>query len=381
MKILIIYKYSNHKNLIERLVIEMQQCGLKISAVNSSNFSWHGDPYSKMWLIKIFQSVTLIPKLRGFFLILFKLQILKFISVEFGLIDFHSFSSEDISFSNFLKLRNKKYTITYWGSDLLRASKNEIGKQLGSMDNSSLVRAITAEIYEKLKSLSIKTKISLCIFGVHGVDLINDLVSNRIKPEINQLPKILQQELLDKVKIIVIGNNGSESQNHLLVFDALKNYSDILHKHNILLVIPLGYSASNKYKILINNKLKEIGLKFVLIDEYLPDNHFSSLTCLTDIYITTQESDAYSFYLQEQLASGSIVLFGEWLPYKRLVEEGVQAYEISFENIGEILLKILNDFDYYKQKSDINIKLIRNASSWENRKHSWFRSYVWVANL
>ena len=378
--VLIIFKYANHLDLINRIVKEMSVKGIKISAVNNTNFSWVGEPYARMWLIKLIQKITRVPKIRGLFLMLFKEKILKTISMEYEVVDFHSFNVEDIKFLDFLNSNNKKTIITFWGSDILCASDDDLEVISNASKSVSLFRAITPEIFQKLQSLEIKSKVSLCLFGVHGVDMINDFNQNNLVIDVKELPPRLQKELLDNPIVVVIGNNGNKRQNHLKIIEDLQKYDTYLCKLNVLLVFPLGYSASKEYKKEIDFKLKELNLRSIVINEYLSSRGFSTLTYLTHVYITMQESDAFSFYLQEQLASGTIVLYGDWLPYKRLESNGIFACETSFENIGEKLVWILENYESLMIKANHNKTIVGKLSCWNYRKEEWFDSYKTVLN-
>ncbi len=378
--ILIIFKYNNHVDLINRLVEEMSKKGLKISGVNSVYYNWLGAPFSKMWLIKSFQFITKIPKVRGLFLKLFKRKILETISKEYHIVDFHSFNSDDIIILKYLKLMNKQCIITFWGSDILCASSEDLGKLLINSKNVSLFRAVTPEIFHKLDTMKLKSKVSLCSFGVHGIDLINDLINKKLHIDVLSLPVKLKMALLDEPVVVVIGNNGNKRQNHLKVIDSIRKHQNNLDRFNLLFVIALGYSVSAEYKKQINFKLSETNLKYIVIDEYFSNKEFGILTCITDVYITMQDSDAFSFYLQEHLASGTIVLYGNWLPYKRLEAEGVFACGVNFDDIGDILIWVLKSMKNLKEKTENNKKIMSNISSWDYRKDEWFNSYQSVAN-
>ncbi|MDZ7719674.1 MAG: hypothetical protein U5K72_12725 [Balneolaceae bacterium] len=318
-----------------------------------------------------------IPKLRGLLLRIFRKYWVIKIAKHFDIVDFHSFNSFYASIVNSLLKFDKKICVTHWGSDILRASDEEIRKQKRILKKVDQVRTISTEIHNKIQNLKINTKVFQCKFGVDGVDKIARFMERgNTNIATKNLKHIFPNFDFHNKKVIIIGNNGSKSQQHLEILRSLKGISEYLESIRCIFVIPLTYGIDRLYKKEIIEELDQLGVEHLLLDKYLNEEAFISLTILTDIYITMQTSDAFSFYLQEQLASGTIVLYGEWLSYSELTNSDVYMKSVNFDTISIRLKKTLINLNAEKELAKLhNKEKLLEISSWNNLSKKWFESY------
>ena len=143
---------------------------------------------------------------------------------------------------------------------------------------------------------------------------------------------------------IQVGNSADFSNNHLEIFEKLRNVKD----NNIKIVCPLSYGENNKYTKKVIEKGKHIfGKKFIPILEYLPFKEYLKLLSEIDIAI---------FNHDRQQAMGNIIT---------LIGLGKKVYlrdDIStWNSLNEINLKV---FSF--NNSDFSLELLRKEEIIEN---------------
>ena len=263
----------------------------------------------------------------------------------------------------FLVPKNKKIVCSFWGSDLLRT--NDILNFYfvkKALNRATIITCQSSELKEIIVSKfgrNLHDKISVIIFPIHQdtYKKIN-LNSNNVEGINSFKQKYNYSE--DKINVL-IGHNGSRSNNHLEIIKALQN---LKNKNKIHLVINLNYAITEKekstYKIELNNVLTKLGCSFIILENFFVEDELAISRLASDVFIHTPISDALSATMLELLYASNIVITGSWLPYKTFRKANLVYTEINqFEELATQLDLILDHFDSEK------VKLINNKEAIE----------------
>lgn len=271
-----------------------------------------------------------------------------------------------------------KIIITFWGSDLLRATKKgyEIIKRAAARADAIVVGA--EDLKNKLMEIGIEDeyKTSMIRMGIDTfsyIDLKREFIS-----------KIKQKYIGDSYKekmVITVGYNAGKAQQHLEVIDSLAKLTEELIKR-IVIVLPLTYKNDDKvYLSKIRERLQQINVKSIVINNFMDEDQVAELCLMTDIFINAQITDAISASMLEQLYSGSIVLNGEWLKYEFLERSKINCYYFrDFGELNYLLEQILKGKIRCDGLND-NIVILKNEFSWESSREKWKIIYNLLSNI
>lgn len=164
---------------------------------------------------------------------------------------------------------------------------------------------------------------------------------------------------------VMIGYNARHNQSHLEILDSIKRESYPID--DLQLLIPLTYPKDDvQYISSIKNKLSNIGLPYIIYEDFMSDSEIAILRKNTDVFIQLQKSDVMSGAMMEHIAAGSVVITGSWLPYDDLYKMGIQLVTISDRSlIGETLIEVIENFDYYKSIAQSNSSIILENFKWD----------------
>lgn len=353
---------------MQSLVYYLNQNGFYSTAVNNIYFDIDGaEIKSNKLLFRIFQILSKAPKIRG---LLNKCKNHFFINLSkyYDIIDLHYLSElfYDIIES---KKRVGKLVVTYWGSDFLRASSNKLNKQKQLISKIDLFRTNNIEIKNRLeKEFNInRKKIAYNRFGITKFPLIEYYL--KMKEKNNCLYEIPD----DKIKIC-LASNGSESQQHVILINAIFSLPDEL-KEKIHIIVPFTYWIDKYYIQEIKLMLLKYKYSYTFIDQYISVNDICKLRVMTDIFITIQTTDGFSGAVQEHLFAQNIVLAGNWLPYFILRQRGLKIFDTRIDNLKENISNLLHNIDELKKVVKGNSEIMHNQSSWEYLIAGWIKSY------
>lgn len=164
---------------------------------------------------------------------------------------------------------------------------------------------------------------------------------------------------------VMIGYNARHNQCHLDILDSIscKSYP----RDDLQLLIPLTYPRNDaQYRLAIKNRLLNVGIPYIIYEDFMSDSEVAILRKNTDIFIQLQNTDVMSGAMMEHIAVGSVVITGSWLPYDDLYEMGIQLVTISDRSqIGETLAEVIEKFDYYKSIAQSNSSIILENFKWD----------------
>lgn len=272
----------------------------------------------------------------------------------------------------YLRKNYCKIILTFWGSDLLRQSKKRLVLMRPLFDVADYISFETQEMHHIFNQTfygRYDDKIKIVRWGIDLLDEIDRIAES----DIIEFAK--KYGIDRKRKVVVIGYNRGETQQHQEVICSLKG--EKIAKEDIFLIFPWSYGPSGEeYK---ESLLEEIGILYdaCFIEEFLSDYEVACLRCIGDIMVQVQTTDSLSSSMLETLYSGNMVITGNWLPYGELKNIGIKMEMVnSPSEVGNKIKDIIkrgiqNDADIRKQ----NKELLRAFSSWDKNIEKWMQMY------
>lgn len=174
-------------------------------------------------------------------------------------------------------------------------------------------------------------------------------------------------------KIVLCGHTATRAERYEEIIDELDLLPDDV-KSQCHFVFMMTYAPEEyiSYQNEVESLMQTTGLSFTVEKKYMDYNTIQELHNITDIHITNIRTDALSCFLQEELLSGSILVYGNWLKYYEI--ENPSFFALPFGNIKELgttLTYVLNNFDTLKKKSAINRQGIIKLASEEEIVSRW----------
>lgn len=236
--------------------------------------------------------------------------------------------------------KSKKKYMVYWGSDLLRSNQENIVLNRSAIEASDRVICLT----ESLKRVAIQSygellcnKIIVLDFGVIYAD---------IKKALSMYDRSYCKRKMgfpETKYSIMVGYNGSRGQQHIEILNVLKKLKTE-SKDKMFVFIPMSYGLDLEYRNDVEEKVKEIGVPYVFIDDFLDRDELVLMRVATDVFIHAQITDALSNSLCECLYAGARVLNPSWLDYPELLNNRIPYYEYQdFDDLLPTLEKILEE--------------------------------------
>ncbi|SKA86236.1 Glycosyl transferase 4-like [Caloramator quimbayensis] len=290
----------------------------------------------------------------------------------YDIIHIHYVTPLFAKYSKQIKKKCEKLVVTIWGSDYYRSDYEIRRIQKELYDEADL---ITFDNEETMKDFinfygdHLKNKTTVNRFGLTALEHIDEID--------NYDKKILKKQfgIPEDYIVITCGYNATKAHNHIKIIQELNNVKNKLH-NNIFLLFPMTYGKEQAYILEVKQLLDRSGFKFKIIEDFMNFKEVAIYTKLTDIMIQLQTTDTLSASMQEHLYSGNIVITGEWLPYKILEDKDIFFIKVKEINeLGEKLVEIINNLDYYKEKCK-NKEKIKEISAWDKTIYNWYFSYI-----
>lgn len=260
-----------------------------------------------------------------------------------------------------------KIIITYWGSDLYRNNGFKALQTVPILNVSDKITMITDDMQDYFNRRNWlfrrnSKKISVIDFGSLLYDYIEAINSRKdCKIFFNADP--------NKV-ILVIGYNGTPDMQQLLTLESITSFLSYYGK-DIHIIVPAYGIEQDRYTY-INKFLSNFEVDYSIYTDFMSPEIVAKLRVACDIFVHPQTTDALSGTMLEYLFSGSIVINGAWLKYSILDKEDVYYKTFdSFENLSDILVETLNNFECELYLSSQNKEKIAKISSWKYLKEKW----------
>lgn len=272
--------------------------------------------------------------------------------------------------SKILKAKSKLLIILYAGSDFYRATRGKKEKDktiLNICDKIVLASDRHKADFNVFYKNIYNHKIVYAGLGLDELDSIDKNIDLYSKKEIKKYFDIPLGSI-----IVTIGYNGIKEQQHLKIINAIKNNK---YNKDIFYLFPMTYSLQKDYKLELENRLNELGFKYLIIDTYLNNDDIAKIKIISDIVINLQISDAASRSLLEYIYSGNIMLVADWLPYEYWQEMGINYYTINFNNLSSTLEKVIENLRLEKNKCKDHKNIIKNNWSWDVKINEWIKLF------
>ena len=263
----------------------------------------------------------------------------------------------------FLVPKNKKIVCSFWGSDLLRTSDiMNFYFVKKALQKATIITCQSIELREIILSKFGRNLLDKVYIAKFPLDekIYQEIDINSTEIEILQSFKLRYGYAIDKINIL-IGHNGSKSNNHLKIIDALGN---LMNKNRLHLIVNLNYAISAKekpaYKAQLNVALQKLGCSYVILEHFFPKDELALSRLATDAFIHLPISDALSGTMTEMLYASNIVFTGSWLPYKTFRNIGVVYNEVDdFSSLTEKVDLFVNNYAAEKEAVRGNKQLIK----------------------
>lgn len=267
-----------------------------------------------------------------------------------------------------------KLILNYIGSDILRISADELYKEkkIVSKADAIVMDDDNMRIDAQSKADFMNTnKLFVIHLGCEGFDFIDNYIDNKMKYKKDTLGPDVSEK-----KIIAIGYNSCEQQQHIRVLDEINKLPrDVLDQ--LFIVFPMTYgTGGEEYKKRVRDAVAVTGIQYAFFEEFMSVDEICKLWNCIDIYINTQTTDGMAGSVLELLYSGVVMISGEWLNYSSLDRLGVDY--IKLKEFG-LLCNSVNDaiskLDDYEKTAQFNRSLLRSEFSWDTCERKWDEVY------
>lgn len=297
-------------------------------------------------------------------------RLLKKEHFDYAIIHFCTWQS--IKWVNKFKNKFKHIIPVFWGGDILRNAKVANDDYMQTYKIASAIVLPNVNTFNEFNSLTnqkFENKAKLIQFPKKMVGAFleaeKSMPSKNIIKDSYGFPE-------DKL-IVICGHTATRAER----FEQIIEQLCILPKHTLnkcYFVFMMTYAPEEyqTYQMEVEESINSNGIPGCVLKEYLNYNDIQKLHAVSDIHITNIKTDALSCFLQEQMLSGSVLLYGKWLKYYDI--ETPNFYAVPFEDITKMssqLEEIVSNFEHYKQLSSINRDGIINLASEEVIINEW----------
>jgi glycosyltransferase involved in cell wall biosynthesis len=274
-------------------------------------------------------------------------------------------------YSKYLCGLPNKLICTIFGSDLFRTSDKQKKMQKAIFEKANkIVLAENMRDYFVSHFEGMEAKLYYTQYGSEILEKIVLLKSNL------SIPVIRKKYNVEGAKMVVsCGYNRIKEQQHLKIIDELTKLDvGIKNKIHLLFLLTNG-NATNEYLEEIERRLKQSAISYTCIHNKVTEIEIAELRILTDIAINMQTTDALASSIKEEFAAGTIVMVGDWLPYKIYENLGIHYYEINFQTINDRFVFVIENFDQIKKMVKKNEDIVLNFASWSSLINKWVDLY------
>lgn len=269
--------------------------------------------------------------------------------------------------------RNIKIIPVFWGGDVLR--NNRLNDLFFRNMLSSSYRIVMPNInsYDIFNKKTNKNYIDKTVTIQYPQQMVSSLLEVENKIDIKKCREIFH--LPSNKKIVICGHTATRAENYLEIIEELqKCESTVLQECFFVFMMTYSPEEYRSYQKKVETALETSTLNGIVFKEFIPYSDILKLHYLCDIHITAITTDAFSCFLQEEMFSGSILLYGKWLNYYEI--ENDDFFAIPFEKIHDLsacFSEVITNYDIYKNKSMINRQGIIDLASEESIIKEWNR--------
>ena len=373
-KVLLVYSYYIHHKMVERLASEMGAFGVTIDILCTDNYRMmrlSGIRFSPVVesCLRLLASCGFLRR-RKFSRKLFSDKLFRRIASQYDLVDFHVCIPSRLPLMKACTELGVPYDVMLWGSDILRATPEEISRMEYAYSGCRYIKAATslqAAVSEKYGG-RYDHKFRTVYLGVGDFDAI-DAVKDSTVSALHESITANKEDV-----IIACGYNAHRPQQHLRIIDCLASLPEDV-KSRLVLLLQMTYPSDPEYIGMVEEAASRHGLRYKLFDKHLSDEEVAAVRKLCDVVVNMQITDAFSASLQGHIYAGGILLAGEWLDYPVLDNNGIYYIKVNFDTLTGTVADVLARMDYYESQCAGNPAKMRAQTSWQAVSGKWAECY------
>ena len=309
-----------------------------------------------------------IRKVRGLWKVLQYGNLLRKLG-KYDMAHIHLVGLEATYFAGMIGRRCKTLIATVWGGDFHRTSRIMKKLQERVYRRAKLITFATIEMkeaFDRYYRQKYSEKLRICTFGLAPLDELKQL--KMAKAECRK-----KFSIPSDATVVTIGYNAGCWHRHKEVLDSL---SKVALPKNLFLVFPFTYAQNEQYIREIEAKILEWGFKNLILKDFMGPKETAILRKASDIMIQVQTTDVLSGSMLEHLYAGSVVITGDWLPYKVLDEMGIHVVKVGHASeVGEALAHTIKNLDELRRKNEVSRLKIYEFASWAHVIGLWISLY------
>jgi len=267
----------------------------------------------------------------------------------------------------------KKFVVTYWGSDLLRATEEEKKKQLVVCEKADFLTFPSVKVQDaflsEFRDRVLPKKLVIQRFGLSPLCKIHKLMAKQKKSEAKSEIGANPND-----HVITLGYSAIRAQHHLDMLDGLAGLLE--EKERIFLLLPFTYGNDDSgYIDEVRQKSMEYQFRHKFVTEAIGDLGVAKSRVASDIMIHAQPTDAFSGSMQEYLFAENVIINGNWLDYPELGAYNVFYYKFKdFGELSELIRRIIR-YPIPEEIKRHNARVIWNLSNLKDCSRSWIQLY------
>ncbi|MCR4610696.1 MAG: hypothetical protein K5644_02240, partial [Lachnospiraceae bacterium] len=265
--------------------------------------------------------------------------------------------------------------LNFWGSDWLRISSKEKEGQKELLEISDSIVTDSMQIYDDLSEFYARAFIRKTYYIRFKLPVIEEIEKGMVKAASDRMAKKRFAFPLDK-RIVVCGYSSARRHHQVAAIRELKKL-EVADKNQIHVVFPFTYGGDSENYDAISKKVKDMGISYSIITEYLSDEDIGLLRKATDIFINIQPTDSYSSTMVEYLFLNKRIICGEWLDYSLLEKEGAYLEKIKDESkLPEVIRHTLRLYEEEKAKWTNGRKAVEAFQTGHDGTNLWGNLYT-----
>lgn len=253
----------------------------------------------------------------------------------------------------------------YWGSDILRINERTARNIKGFLKKLTYVVLATKDMqnqFHKYYGNKYKDKERCLLLGTSIFDNIDN-----VKKEMDKKACKRYFNIDPDLMTFAVGYNGSKSQQHREILNALANLPDV-YKNRVCIILHIGYGIDNStYLDELKSIIEDNFNHYIIINKFLDKEKTAILRCSTDFMIHGQISDGFSASIRELLYAGGKLINAAWIDYDEYDQIGIKYYKFdNWDKLDSVVMKALDN------NCDINnTKVLYDNFSWNAVEHGW----------
>ncbi len=253
--------------------------------------------------------------------------------------------------------KHAKLIASFWGSDIYRLKGKYLEKQKELIDRANVVTVHHEEMKELFdqKYPNFEGEVVQCLIPLEP-ELFGHIDKEKSTP--------------DKIGVS-IGYNTNPSFRHIELINLISNLDEEI-KDKIRIIVFTTYGGSEKYTEEVNDALVNSGCDYIVYKDKCSLPELAKRRKDMNILLHIPMSDAFSGTVSEVLYSGNLVIAGSWLPYSSYEKQGVYFEKVNdLEEVENVLIGAIENFDEVKKKCEENPQKVIDTLDYSGNMDKW----------